>query len=72
MSAHPVSIKGVLLAPTGEIVLRLNEREEWGRPGGRIALGESSTERLAREMGEALNLRVEVGAPMAVAQEASA
>lgn len=64
MSTYPVSVKGVLRAPTGEVVLLLNEREEWELPGGRIELGESSTECLAREIAEELNLRVEVGAPI--------
>lgn len=64
MSAYPISIKGVLRAPAGEIVLLLNEREAWELPGGRIELGESSTECLAREIAEELNLQVEVGAPI--------
>jgi len=62
MSAYPVSIKGVLRAPTGDVVLLRNEREEWELPGGRIELGESSTECLVREIAEELNLRVEVSA----------
>jgi hypothetical protein len=44
---YPVSVKGVLLAPGGEVGLPLNEREEWELPGGRIDLGESSVECLA-------------------------
>ncbi|CAJ0792212.1 NUDIX hydrolase [Ralstonia holmesii] len=64
MSAHPISIKGVLHAPTGEIVLLLNEREEWELPGGRIELGESPVECLAREIAEELNLQVEVRSPI--------
>lgn len=64
MSAYPVSVKGVLRAPAGEVVLLLNEREEWELPGGRIELGESSAECLAREIAEELNVQVEVGAPL--------
>lgn len=64
ISGYPVSIKGVLRAPTGEVVLLLNEREEWELPGGRIELGESSTECLAREIAEELGLHVAVGAPI--------
>lgn len=64
LSTYPVSIKGVLRAPSGEIVLLLNEREEWELPGGRIEPGESSTECLAREIAEELNLQVAVGAPL--------
>lgn len=62
MSAYPVSIKGVLRAPTGDVVLLLNEREEWELPGGRIELGETSIECLVREIAEELNLQVEVSA----------
>ncbi|MET3446691.1 NUDIX hydrolase [Ralstonia sp. 1138] len=62
MSAYPVSIKGVLRAPTGDVVLLLNEREEWELPGGRIELGETSIECLVREIAEELNLHVEVSA----------
>jgi 8-oxo-dGTP pyrophosphatase MutT (NUDIX family) len=61
---YPVSVKGVLLAPEGEVVLLLNEREEWELPGGRIELGESPVECLAREIREELNLRVRVGTPI--------
>jgi 8-oxo-dGTP pyrophosphatase MutT (NUDIX family) len=64
MSAYPVSVKGVLRAPSGEIVLLLNAREEWELPGGRIELGETSTACLAREIAEELNLQVVVGAPL--------
>ncbi|WP_050478719.1 NUDIX hydrolase [Herbaspirillum rhizosphaerae] len=59
---YPVSIKGVLHTPDGEVVLLLNEREEWELPGGRIEAGESSAECLAREIREELNLEVVVGA----------
>ncbi|MDE2201333.1 MAG: NUDIX domain-containing protein [Burkholderiaceae bacterium] len=64
MSAYPISIKGVLRAPTGEIVLLLNERREWELPGGRLERGESPAECLAREMAVALSLQIEVGAPI--------
>lgn len=64
MPTYPVSVKGPLRAPSGEVVLLLNEREEWELPGGRIELGESSTECLAREIAEELNLAVQVGAPL--------
>lgn len=61
---YPVSVKGVLLSPKGEVVLLLNEREEWELPGGRIELGESSPECLAREIQEELNVQVDVGMPI--------
>jgi len=61
---YPVSVKGVLFAPDGKVVLLLNERDEWELPGGRIEPGESSPECLAREIDEELNVRVEVGQPL--------
>ena len=61
---YPVSVKGVLAAPSGDIVLLKNERDEWELPGGRIETGESSAECLAREIDEELGLRVVVGAPL--------
>ena len=61
---YPVSVKGVLLSPNAEVVLLLNEREEWELPGGRLEPGESSTECLAREFLEELGLRVQVGSPL--------
>jgi 8-oxo-dGTP pyrophosphatase MutT (NUDIX family) len=60
----PVSIKGVLLIPDGKVVLMLNERDEWELPGGRIELGETAPECLAREIAEELDVRVAVGAPL--------
>jgi len=63
-AAYPVSVKGVLLTPDGDVVILLNERDEWELPGGRIELGESSAECLAREIREELNLQVSVGAPL--------
>ncbi|HYD78536.1 MAG TPA: NUDIX domain-containing protein [Paucimonas sp.] len=63
-SAYPVSIKGVLQAPGGEVVLLLNERAEWELPGGRIEPDESPPECLAREIAEELGLQVTVGEPL--------
>ena len=59
---YPVSIKGVVQAPDGRIVLLENERNEWELPGGRIEDGEPPQQCLAREIDEELNLPVEVGA----------
>ncbi len=59
-----VSIKGVLAAPDGRVVLLQNERDEWELPGGQIELGESPAQCLAREIYEELCLRVEVGQPL--------
>ncbi|MES2321261.1 MAG: NUDIX domain-containing protein [Pseudomonadota bacterium] len=60
----PVSVKGVFAAPSGEIVLLMNERGEWELPGGRIETGETPPACLAREIDEELGLTVEVGAPI--------
>ncbi|CAG9179946.1 hypothetical protein LMG32289_04453 [Cupriavidus pampae] len=57
----PVSIKGVLLAPSGDVILLMNERDEWELPGGRVEVGEASEDCLAREIREELNLQVNVG-----------
>ena len=61
-----VSIKGVLVAPDGRVVLLQNERDEWELPGGQIELGESPAQCLAREIQEELCLQVEVGQPLDV------
>lgn len=63
-TTYPVSVKGVLFTPDGNVVLLLNERDEWELPGGRIEPGESSPECLAREIEEELNVGVEVGQPL--------
>ncbi|WP_025130487.1 NUDIX domain-containing protein [Pseudomonas sp. PH1b] len=59
-----VSIKGVLQSPDGRVVLMLNERDEWELPGGRIEVGESAPQCLAREIAEELDLQVRVGEPL--------
>ena len=60
----PVSIKGVLQSPEGLVVLMLNERDEWELPGGRIELGETAPQCLAREIAEELAVEVSVGEPL--------
>jgi 8-oxo-dGTP pyrophosphatase MutT (NUDIX family) len=58
---YPVSVKGVLFTPRNEVVLLLNERDEWELPGGRIDPGETSAVCLSREIVEELHLQVTVG-----------
>lgn len=56
----PVSIKGVVCTPSGEVVLLMNERDEWELPGGRIEPGETPAQCVAREISEELSLSVDV------------
>jgi ADP-ribose pyrophosphatase YjhB (NUDIX family) len=56
---YPVSIKGVLFAPSGDVVLALNDREEWELPGGRLEIGETPDLCVAREFQEELSVSVE-------------
>jgi len=56
-----VSIKGVIATPSGEVVLLMNERDEWELPGGRIETGESPRECLEREIHEELDISVIAG-----------
>jgi 8-oxo-dGTP diphosphatase len=61
MSAHPLSVKGVVLHE-GRVLLLLNERDEWDLPGGRPDAGEDHHAALAREVREETGLDVGVGA----------
>ncbi|MCJ8206230.1 NUDIX domain-containing protein [Pseudomonas sp. RGM2987] len=42
----------------------LNERDEWELPGGRIEVGETARQCLAREIAEELAVEVSVGEPL--------
>lgn len=55
---HPVSVKGVLLVDGKALLLR-NERDEWELPGGRLEIGETPEQALAREFEEELSIRIE-------------
>lgn len=59
-TAFPVSVKGVVIR-RGLVMLLKNEREEWELPGGRIELGETPMQCVAREIAEETRLLVTVG-----------
>jgi mutator protein MutT len=56
----PVSVKGVVLHQGG-VLLRNNDRGEWELPGGKLELGETPEECVAREIAEETDLEVQVG-----------
>ncbi|MBV9487413.1 MAG: NUDIX domain-containing protein [Frankiaceae bacterium] len=58
----PVSVKGIVIVD-GRVLLLKNERDEWELPGGKIELGESPEECVAREVEEEVGWRVEVDLP---------
>jgi len=63
VSAHPLSIKGVVVHE-GCVLLLLNGRGEWDLPGGRPDEGEDHRSALKREVREEAGLDVKVGAAL--------
>jgi 8-oxo-dGTP pyrophosphatase MutT (NUDIX family) len=59
-AAYPVSVKGVVVRDDRVLLLK-NERDEWELPGGRIELGESPEQCVAREIHEETRWTVVTG-----------
>lgn len=59
-AAFPVSIKGVVVRDDRVLLLK-NERDEWELPGGRIELGETPEQCVAREIREETGWTVRTG-----------
>lgn len=60
-STFAISVKGVVVDSRDRVLLLNNEREEWELPGGRIEIGESPEECVAREITEETQWKVTTG-----------
>jgi 8-oxo-dGTP pyrophosphatase MutT (NUDIX family) len=58
--SYQVSIKGVVVQ-AGRVLLLHNERQEWELPGGRLELGETPPQCVAREIAEETGWVVDTG-----------
>ena len=59
-TSYQVSVKGVVVRD-GRVLLLHNERQEWELPGGRLELGETPPQCVAREITEETGWVVETG-----------
>lgn len=57
---YPVSVKGVVVRD-GRVLLLHNERDEWELPGGRLEVGETPQQCVAREITEETGWQVTTG-----------
>lgn len=60
-STFPISVKGVVLHSSDRVLLLRNERDEWELPGGRIEIGETPEQCVAREVFEETHWKVTTG-----------
>lgn len=60
LQTFSISIKGVVVRD-GKVLLLRNERDEWELPGGRIKIGETPEECVAREIYEETQWKVLTG-----------
>lgn len=60
-SKFSVSVKGVVLDSRQRVLLLKNERDAWELPGGRIEIGESPEDCVAREITEETQWKVTTG-----------